>query len=170
MRAPLVYLPCCPVPNESQLPWGKQGELSWNCVPNLAVRIILSPSIRLLWLIQINGSYLARSMGLPPSDPPSPTIRISVTRGTESGSSAPAVVSEEMEEGFLATGVVPSVRTSAAAKVDMISTAFYQNIRHDEYWMNWLVRVPLSCLGSKAGTPLELSENCFYCKANFVTQ
>ena len=79
------------------------------------------------------GSYLARSMGLPPSDPPSPTIRISVTRGTESGSSAPAVVSEEMEEGFLATGVVPSVRTSAAAKVDMISTAFYQNIRHDEY-------------------------------------
>ena len=55
-------------------------------------------------------------MGLPPSDPPSPTIRISVTRGTESGSSAAAAASEEDDKGFLATGVVPSVRTSAAAK------------------------------------------------------
>ena len=59
-------------------------------------------------------SYLASSMGLPPSDPPSPTIRISVTRGTESGSRA--AESDEEEEGFMATGVVASVSTSAAAK------------------------------------------------------
>ena len=41
MRVPLVYLPCCPVPNCL----GKQGELSGNCLPNLTVRFILSPSI-----------------------------------------------------------------------------------------------------------------------------
>ena len=41
MRVPLVYLPCCPVPNCL----GKQGELSGNCLPNLIVRLILSPSI-----------------------------------------------------------------------------------------------------------------------------
>ena len=38
---PLVYLPCCPVPNCLD----KQGELSGNCLPNLTVRFILSPSI-----------------------------------------------------------------------------------------------------------------------------
>ena len=31
MRVPLVYLPCCPVPNCL----GKQGELSGNSLPNL---------------------------------------------------------------------------------------------------------------------------------------
>ena len=31
MRVPLVYLPCCPVPNCP----GKQGELSGNSLPNL---------------------------------------------------------------------------------------------------------------------------------------
>ena len=35
-----VYLPCCPAPNCL----GKQEELSENCVPNLTVRFILSPS------------------------------------------------------------------------------------------------------------------------------
>ena len=40
MRVPLMYLPCCPVPNCL----GKQGELSENCLPNLTVRFILSPS------------------------------------------------------------------------------------------------------------------------------
>ena len=40
MRVPLVYLPYCRVLN-----WlGKQGELSGNCLPNLTVRFILSPS------------------------------------------------------------------------------------------------------------------------------
>ena len=41
MRVPLVYLSCCPVPNCL----GKQGELSGNCLPNLTVMFILSPSI-----------------------------------------------------------------------------------------------------------------------------
>ena len=43
MRVPLVYLNCCLVPNCL----GKQGELSGNCLPNLTVRFILSPSILL---------------------------------------------------------------------------------------------------------------------------
>ena len=49
MRVPLVYLHCCPVPNCL----GKQGELSENCLPNLTVRFILSPSIL---IGQISGS------------------------------------------------------------------------------------------------------------------
>ena len=40
MRVPLVYLPCCPVPNCLS----KRGDLSGICLPNLTVRFILSPS------------------------------------------------------------------------------------------------------------------------------
>ena len=47
MRVPLVYLPCCPVPNCL----GKQGELSGNCLPNLTVRFILSPSTNRILLL-----------------------------------------------------------------------------------------------------------------------
>ena len=41
MRVPLVYMPCCPVPNCL----GKEGELSGNCLTNLTVGFILSPSM-----------------------------------------------------------------------------------------------------------------------------
>ena len=51
MRVPLVYLPCCPVPNCL----GKQGELSENCLPNLTVRFILSPSNLLIILLNLQN-------------------------------------------------------------------------------------------------------------------
>ena len=53
-----MYLPCCPVPNCL----GKQGELSGNCLPNLAVRFILSPSILLRLSAPLSWTILRRRL------------------------------------------------------------------------------------------------------------
>ena len=48
----MVYLPYCPVLNCL----GKQGELSGNCLPNLTVRFILSPS-NVCKISDLNGGF-----------------------------------------------------------------------------------------------------------------
>ena len=79
MRVPLVYLPCCPVPNCL----GKQGELSGNSLPNLKNSSFCLPVVPFYAIISQTDLFRARwlvgclGVGLPAKIPETMTLPIS---------------------------------------------------------------------------------------------
>ena len=79
MRVPLVYLPCCPVPNCL----GKQGELSRNCLPNLTVsfchlvfKLVFIVHLRVSLWAEDGVEFVRGGAAIPVEAPPAATLRV----------------------------------------------------------------------------------------------